>query len=249
MSEAECLLHLSDIEKSYEGNRVLKGVTLSLQCGKIYGLIGPNGAGKTTLMRIIVGLIFPDSGSIQLYGKHEKNGFVRKHVGCLIESPALYANLTVLENLNIVRKLKHIELTESIKDILDMLEMDDISKKVKNCSMGMKQKVGIALALMGEPRLLVLDEPLNGLDPIMVMRLRKYLQKIVKERNITVLISSHILSEIDKIASDYILMDSGKIKKIITKKDIEIDSKDKSIEEIYQGWLERGGDNEMLNLH
>lgn len=102
---------------------------------------------------------------------------------------------------------------------------------------------------MGEPRLLVLDEPLNGLDPIMVMRLRKYLQKIVKERNITVLISSHILSEIDKIASDYILMDSGKIKKIITKKDIEIDSKDKSIEEIYQVWLERGGDNEMLILH
>ncbi|MCI9173635.1 MAG: ABC transporter ATP-binding protein [Lachnospiraceae bacterium] len=248
MREAEYILQLSDIEKSYKGYRVLKGVSLSLQYGKIYGLIGQNGAGKTTLMRIIMGLVFPDNGSIQLYGEYEKKGFVRKYVGCLIESPALYPDLTVSENLSIIQNLRHIEFPESTNEILDMLEMDDLSKKVKNCSLGMRQKVGIALALIGDPQLLVLDEPLNGLDPIVIVRLRKYLQKMVKERNMTVLISSHILGEIDKIASDYILMDRGEIKKITTKKEMEKDGEGKSLEEIYQGWLERGKSNEMLNL-
>ncbi len=231
MYETEGILILSDIRKNYGRNCVLKGISLSLQRGKIYGLIGQNGAGKTTLMRIIVGLVFPDSGNIQL------DSVVRKKIGCLIETPALYPNLTVEENLNIIKNLKNIDLTESLKDIMDLLELNDISKKVKNCSMGTKQKIGIALALLGEPQLLVLDEPLNGLDPIIVVRLRKYLQKVVKEKNITVLISSHILSEIDKIASDYILINNGEIKKIITREEIEIGGKNENLEDLYQAWL------------
>lgn len=247
MSEMKFVLRLSNVEKNYGTNRILKEVTLSLERGKIYGLIGQNGAGKTTLMRIIVGLVFPNKGSFQLYGKREKFDCVRKNVGCLIESPALYPDLTIRENLNIIRKLKNIEMDKSLNDILSMLEISDVSKKVKNCSVGTKQKVGIAMALMGEPQLLVLDEPMNGLDPIAIARLRKYLQKLIEERNITILISSHILSELDKFASDYILIDRGEIKKIITKEDIEIDRINKNLEEVYLDWLGEEWHSEVFN--
>lgn len=169
-----------------------------------------------------------------MYGEYEKSDFVRKGVGCMIESPALYPNLTAMENLNIVRKLKNIEMDESLRAILNMLEIKETSKKVKNYSLGMKQKVGIAMALMGNPQLLILDEPLNGLDPIAIVRLRTYLQKLVEEKEITILISSHILSELDKFASDFILIDSGEIKKIITEKDLETYTRaNKSLEEVY----------------
>ena len=179
MVETEYVLHLSNVEKRYGKNKILKGVNLSLQRGRIYGLIGQNGAGKTTIMRVIAGLVLPDSGSIQLFGEYEKIDFVRKNVGCIIESPTLYPNLTAMENLNIIRRLKNIEEDESLSDILSMLQINDTSKKVKNYSVGMKQKVGIAMALIGDPQLLILDEPLNGLDPIAIVRLRKYLQKLI----------------------------------------------------------------------
>ena len=248
MVETEYVLHLSNVEKHYGKNKILKGVNLSLQRGRIYGLIGQNGAGKTTIMRVIAGLVLPDSGSIQLFGEYEKIDFVRKNVGCIIESPTLYPNLTAMENLNIIRRLKNIEEDESLSDILSMLQINDTSKKVKNYSVGMKQKVGIAMALIGDPQLLILDEPLNGLDPIAIVRLRKYLQKLVEEKNVTILISSHILSELDKFASDFILIDSGEIKKVITKEELETDaSTNKNLEEVYLDLLGEEQHSEVLN--
>lgn len=208
------VLEVQQLNKAFGRQRVLKDLTFTLEQGKIYGLIGLNGAGKTTLMNSLAGLVKNDSGSIHLFGSSNLKELVqqRKKVGSLIGSPALYPNLTAYENLNLTRISRGIPNKELIEQTLLAVKLDPMSKKrVKHFSLGMKQRLGIANALFGEPAFLMLDEPTNGLDPISLVEIRKLLLKANQEKNITMLISSNSLNELDQLATDYLMMHEGQI--------------------------------------
>jgi len=215
---ADILYRANEVTKSYGNKQVLKGVNLTVYKGDIYGLVGKNGAGKTTLMRIMTGLQDPTSGSIEI-------GFDRKKlgsVGALIELPSIYANQSAYENL----KLQYINLglpiDDSINEILRMVGLDNTGKlPAGKFSLGMRQRMGIAIAMAGNPDILVLDEPINGLDPQGIIGIRDLLIKLNKEKGITIVISSHILSELSKLATRYAFIDNGNIIKEISEEEIE----------------------------
>ncbi|AWI05378.1 ABC transporter ATP-binding protein [Clostridium drakei] len=213
------ILKISKVTKKYKNTNVLDNVTMTIKKGQIYGLIGLNGAGKSTLIRIITGLVSEDSGSIELFGEHEKDKIEhsRKRIGAIIETPALYENKTVYENMHINRIQKGIPGKECIEKVLDMVGLNDIKdKKVKILSLGTKQIIGIAMALLGEPEFLILDEPINGLDPIRIIEIRELLKKLNEEYGVTMLISSHILGELYHIANHYGIIHKGKLIEEIT---------------------------------
>jgi len=223
------ILKIQGLNKIYNAIPALVDVSITIKKGKIYGFIGQNGAGKTTLMRIITGLAFPSDGNIELFGanspKELENG--RKRIGCMIEHAALFPNLTAKENLVLQCKLKGINDKEEISSILKIVGLEGTGKKkFKNFSMGMKQRLGIAAALIGNPEFLILDEPVNGLDPLGIIEIREMLKKLNREQNMTILISSHILSELYMLATDYIIIDKGRIISTLTTK--ELDEKCKS---------------------
>lgn len=212
MSEIVC--ELKQIYKEYQGKRVLNQIDLQLQQGEIYGFIGKNGAGKTTTMRIIVGLSFPTRGDVYLDGSKEKHMLTenRKKIGCLIENPALYTGMSAFENLEAVRILYGIEDKNCVNQVLKLIGLEDTGKKsVKNFSLGMRQRLGIGMALINRPKLLILDEPINGLDPNGIVQIRDLIKKIKKEYGTTILISSHILSEMYQTVDHYIFIDKGTI--------------------------------------
>lgn len=218
------VLKVQQLNKAFGRQRVLKDLTFTLEQGKIYGLIGLNGAGKTTLMNSLAGLVKNDSGSIQLFGSSNPKELVqqRKKVGSIIGSPALYPNMTAYENLNLTRISRGIPNKELIEQTLLAVNLDPVSKKrVKHFSLGMKQRLGIANALLGEPAFLMLDEPTNGLDPISLVEIRKLLLKANQEKNITMLISSNALSELDQLATDYLMMHEGKIIEQMTQQELQ----------------------------
>lgn len=218
------VLKVQQLNKAFGRQRVLKDLTFTLEQGKIYGLVGLNGAGKTTLMNSLAGLVKNDSGSIQLFGSSNPKELVqqRKKVGSLIGSPALYPNLTAYENLNLTRISRGIPNKELIEQTLLAVNLDPMSKKrVKHFSLGMKQRLGIANALFGEPAFLMLDEPTNGLDPISLVEIRKLLLKANQEKNITMLISSNALNELDQLATDYLMMHEGKIIEQMTQQELQ----------------------------
>lgn len=218
------VLKVQQLNKAFGRQRVLKDLTFTLEQGKIYGLIGLNGAGKTTLMNSLAGLVNNDSGSIQLFGSSNPKELVqqRKKVGSLIGSPALYPNLTAYENLNLTRISRGIPNKELIEQTLLAVNLDPMSKKrVKHFSLGMKQRLGIANALFGEPAFLMLDEPTNGLDPISLVEIRKMLLKANQEKNITMLISSNVLNELDQLATDYLMMHEGQIIEQMTQQELQ----------------------------
>ena len=191
-------------------------------------LIGENGAGKTTLMRIISGLIGSDNGKMELKSKN---------IGALIEKPAFYPGLTAKENIKIISLMRSTLIEKEIVELAMKFGIWENHKKVKNYSLGMKQKLGIILALIGKPQLLVLDEPLNGLDPKSTIQIRKLLSDL-REKGITILISSHILDELFRVATDYIFISQGTIKKNFTYEEIVHKYPDKMPEEIYLDILE-----------
>ncbi|AMB98722.1 ABC transporter ATP-binding protein [Aerococcus urinaehominis] len=208
------ILNIHSLKKSYNGHCILNIESLSIQEKSIYGLIGPNGAGKSTLMKAILGLIEVDAGEIELFGqkvtKHTKKK-LNKQLGSLIESPSFYEHLTAKENLAIICELKGIEPSE-IMTVLEVVGLSDhANKKVKAYSLGMKQRIGIAIALIGKPKLLILDEPINGLDPYGIEEMRELFLRIVKLTNTSILISSHILDEIEKIASHIGILKAGQL--------------------------------------
>lgn len=218
------VLKVQQLNKAFGRQRVLKDLTFTLEQGKIYGLIGLNGAGKTTLMNSLAGLVKNDSGSIQLFGSSNPKELVqqRKKVGSIIGSPALYPNMTAYENLNLTRISRGIPNKELIEQTLLAVNLDPVSKKrVKHFSLGMKQRLGIANALLGEPAFLMLDEPTNGLDPISLVEIRKLLLKANQEKNITMLISSNALSELDQLATDYLMMHEGQIIEQMTQQELQ----------------------------
>ncbi len=192
----------------------LNKVNLSIKKGSIYGFIGQNGAGKSTLIRIITGLAYPTSGSFELFGESNESGLTeaRKRVGTIIEGPALYPHLSASENLEAHRLLKGIPGKECIEKTLNLVGLQDTGKKkAKNFSLGMKQRLGLAIALLGDPEFLILDEPINGLDPMGVVEIRELLKKLNQEYGITILISSHILSELHLLATHYGIIHEGEL--------------------------------------
>lgn len=217
------VLKTYNITKKYGEQLSVDNVNMTIKKGDIYGFIGQNGAGKTTLIRLITGLIHKSGGEIELLGANEENELnkARTMVGSLIESPSLYTNMTARENLEVSRLVRNIPGKKCIDEVLELVGLKDVEKKkVKNFSLGMRQRLGIANALMGNPKLLILDEPINGLDPMGIVEIRELLKKINKEKDMTILISSHILSELSELATTYGIISNGKLIEEITAKQL-----------------------------
>ena len=217
------VIETNNLSKKYSKNLVVNSVGLHVEKGKIYGLLGKNGAGKTTTMCMLLNLTYPSSGEILLFGKNPKRypKDVYSKIGSIIETPGFYENLTAYENLKIIAKLRGNHNPNNIKRVLEMVNLDgETSKKFKDFSLGMKQRLGIAAAIMHSPELLILDEPINGLDPFGIKEIRDLLKKLSHEFGITILISSHILSEIENIADVIGFMDNGVLIEEITKDEL-----------------------------
>ena len=217
------VLKTYNITKKYGEQLAVDNVNMTIKKGDIYGFIGQNGAGKTTLIRLITGLIHKSGGEIELLGANEENELnkARTMVGSLIETPSFYTNMTARENLEVSRLVRNIPGKECIDEVLELVGLKDVEKKkVKNFSLGMRQRLGIANALMGNPKLLILDEPINGLDPMGIVEIRELLKKINKEKDMTILISSHILSELSELATTYGIISNGKLIEEITAKQL-----------------------------
>jgi ABC-2 type transport system ATP-binding protein len=220
----QCILQTDHLTKSYKKFKALENVSISLKEGKIYGLIGKNGAGKTTLMRIISGLSFPTAGNVTLFGSSDYSKYQKelRRIGTLIEYPAMERKLTAKDNLKIHRTMRGIPDNNLDQELLEMVGLQDVGrKKVKDFSLGMRQRLGIAIALLASPELLILDEPTNGLDPVGVVEIRKLIKRLSVERKITILISSHNLPELYQTATDYIIIDKGIIKQELTLEELE----------------------------
>lgn len=207
----ENVLKTGNLTKVYGNNKAVDNVSMHVKKGDIYGFIGKNGAGKTTFMRMVTGLAAPTTGSMELFGSGELEK-QRIHIGSLIENPGFYANMTAAENLEVLCKIFGITDKQTVKRTLETVGLSDTGKKkVKNFSMGMKQRLGIGVSLLRNPDFVILDEPINGLDPEGIREIRELLLKLNREREITILISSHILGELSKIATRYGIIREGKL--------------------------------------
>ena len=203
------VLQTYSITKQYGKVTAVDHVSIHLEQGDIYGLIGRNGAGKTTLMKMVSGITHPTSGSYSFF-EEEDNQKTISRVGCLIEQPALYPEMKVEDNLRFYDTLLGITDSRNIDELLEMVDLKEVrKKKTKQLSLGTKQRLGIAIALIGYPDVLILDEPINGLDPTGIVEVRNLLLKLNKERNMTLLISSHILGELSRMATKYGIIDQG----------------------------------------
>ena len=217
------VIETKDLSKKYSKDYVVNSIDMHVEKGKIYGLLGKNGAGKTTTMCMLLNLIYPSSGEILLFGKNPQkySREIYSNVGSIIETPGFYENLTAYENLKVIAKLRGNNYCENIDLALEMVSLEnDKSKKFKDFSLGMKQRLGIAAAIMHNPKLLILDEPINGLDPFGIKEIRTLLKRLSHEYGITILISSHILSEIENIADIIGIMDKGVLIEEIPKEEL-----------------------------
>ncbi len=217
------VIKTNNLVKKYGENIVLDNISITVNQGEIYGLVGDNGAGKTTLFRILSGQSNISNGSFELLGESsEKNIMkVRKRIGTIIENPSFYPKMTIEENLEYYRLQRGIPGKKNIDKILKEVGLLEVKKKkFNNISLGMKQRLGLALALLGEPELLILDEPINGLDPSGIIEIRNLLLKLNREKNITIIISSHILSELYNIATCYGFLSKGKLVEEISLKQL-----------------------------
>ena len=206
------IIETEHLTKRYGAQNSVADLALHVKKGRIYGLLGRNGAGKTTTMKMLLGLTRPTSGEIRLWGEPLQGNERRilPRIGSLIESPGFYANLTATENLRIFATLRGIPNRHAIRDALDLVGLPYQDKKLFSLySLGMKQRLAIALAVMHDPELLILDEPTNGLDPIGIAEMRSFIRKLCDERGKTVLLSSHILSEVELLVDDVGIMDHG----------------------------------------
>ncbi|MDX8361590.1 ATP-binding cassette domain-containing protein [Cytobacillus sp. IB215316] len=208
---SEYIIQTTNLTKRFKGRIAVDRVNLEIKSGEIYGFLGPNGAGKTTTIRMLLGLMKPSSGAIFIFGrqlKQDKLSILRK-TGSLVESPSYYGHLTGYENLEAVRKILDVP-KKRINEVLSIVRLTkDAKRAVKGYSLGMKQRLGIATALLGNPELLILDEPTNGLDPSGILEIRELIKNMPKEHGITVLVSSHLLSEIDQMATQVGVISKG----------------------------------------
>ena len=209
------------LTKLYGGKAAVKDLNLRVGEGQIYGFIGRNGAGKSTTLKMISGLASPTQGEVSLFGKPLSDPVVRRRLGVLIEEAGLYPNMTARQNVVMKAKCMGLAEEKSIDRVLDLTGLSNTGKKqVKHFSMGMKQRLGVALALLGNPDLLILDEPINGLDPEGIKELRQLVLKL-REEGKTILLSSHILGELSKIATNYGIIKDGELMEQITRSELE----------------------------
>ena len=206
------VIETNNLSKKYSRNKVVNSVNMHVEKGKIYGLLGKNGAGKTTTMCMLLNLTYPSDGEIYLFGKDPKrhSNEIYQRIGSIIETPGFYENLTAYENLKIIGKIRGDYDPQKIRLVLEMVNLGDSKSKIfKDFSLGMKQRLGIAAAILHNPELLILDEPINGLDPFGIKEIRTLLKRLSHEFGITILISSHILSEIENLADVIGFMENG----------------------------------------
>lgn len=221
----EYVLTANAVDKTYRKFQALSDLCLHVPKGAIYGFVGKNGAGKTTFIRLICGLQQPSSGSYTLYGMDftDKNiAKARRRMGAVVETPSIYLDMTAEDNLKEQYRILGLPSDTGIRELLHLVGLSDTGKKkAKHFSLGMRQRLGIAIALAGDPDFLVLDEPINGLDPQGIIEIRELILKLNRERQITVLISSHILDELSRLATHYGFIDHGHMVKEISARDLE----------------------------
>ena len=218
-------IEIKGLTKSYKEKQALAGLNMTVPVGAIYGLIGENGSGKSTTEKLICGLIHADSGSIRLFDRPHTDADVRAKMGVLIEAPGCFPNDTVWNNMLLQAANLGIQNAETeVRKVLKLVRMEGAaSNKFKNCSLGMKQRIGIAFALLGDPKLLILDEPINGLDVDGMRIMREVLVDITKNYNCTVVISSHVLGELEKIATHYGIVRGGRMIREMTAAELDAD--------------------------
>jgi ABC-2 type transport system ATP-binding protein len=219
----EVILATNNLTKKYNRVTAVNHVNLEIKRGEIYGLVGKNGAGKTTLLRMLTGQAFSTEGSIVLYGETSMEGLSqgRKRIGAIIETPSFYSYLSAEQNLEYYRIQRGIPGKNCVKEALQEVGLTDTGKKkYKSFSLGMKQRLGLALALMNKPELLLLDEPINGLDPFGIVEIRNLMIKLNQEKNITILISSHILAELSNLVTSYGFIENGNLLKQLTSEEL-----------------------------
>jgi ABC-2 type transport system ATP-binding protein len=237
------IVEVKNISKLFKnGVKAVDNLSLSINTGDVFGFLGPNGAGKTTTIRIILGLLKPDKGEIFINGYSVKSDYRNavNNVGALIEGPAFYDYLSAKQNLEIFAKYSGVKNNKIINEILDIVGLKSRAKdKVKNYSLGMKQRLGIGQALLNNPKLIILDEPTNGLDPAGIKEIRNLISFLSNERKITILVSSHILSEIEQISNKIILINkgkkilSGKVEDLLKEKNKYFDVECKNINQLF----------------
>ncbi|WP_379128105.1 ABC transporter ATP-binding protein [Paenibacillus sp. sgz500958] len=207
------IIETKGLVKEYRGRAAVEDLNLNIKRGEIYGFLGPNGAGKTTTIRMLLGLISPTAGNIEIFGKDlrkDKLNILRK-IGSMVESPSYYGHLTAVQNLEAIRRILDVPKSR-ISEVLDIVSLTGEEKRpVKGFSLGMKQRLGIASALLGSPELLILDEPTNGLDPSGIQEIRELIKRMPQEHGITVMVSSHLLSEIELMADTVGIIRQGRM--------------------------------------
>lgn len=219
------VLKTNSLCKHYKNFKALNGLTMNVPKGSIYGFVGRNGAGKTTLIRMVCGIQFPTDGNFELYGvknTDEKISDTRRKMGAVIETPSIIPYLNARKNLEMQYDIMGVPDYKGIDELLDLVGLKNTGKKLaKNFSLGMRQRLGIAVALCGNPDLLVLDEPINGLDPQGIIDMRELILKLNREKKITIIISSHILDELSKIATHYGFINDGRIVREMSAEELE----------------------------
>lgn len=220
----EIVLETNNLTKKYKDFVALDSASITIHKGDIYGLIGRNGAGKTTLMKLVTTLTTKSGGSFSLFGNEGELTESKRRIGCLIESPAFFENLTAYQNLKYYSIQKGIVNEKQINKVLKVVDLyKDKNKKFKKFSLGMKQRLGIAFAILDNPDFIILDEPINGLDPIGIKEIRDTLKRLNEEEKITILVSSHILSELYLLANHFCFIDKGRIIKDISKEELDLE--------------------------
>lgn len=214
------VIETNNLTKKYKDQYALKDCSIKVEKGDIYGIVGKNGAGKSTLLKLISGITLPTSGDIKIFGQSNLET-QRKKMAAIVENPSLFGDLSARENLEYFRIQRGIPDQKKIDEALKLVGLGDVGKKqVKKFSVGMKQRLALALALMSNPEILILDEPTSGIDPAGIVQIRKLLQKLAKEEGVTILISSHILAELANLATKVVIIDKGQIKEELSLEDL-----------------------------
>lgn len=235
ISNEEYVLRTFDVCKRYKKQYALNGLSMNIKKGDIYGFVGENGSGKTTIIRVINGIIFAESGTYELFGVKSTDSAItkqRRRVGAVVETPSIYKNMSARDNIICHGEVVGVDARDKVDEILDSVGLSDVkndSKKAGNFSLGMRQRLGIAMALVNDPEFLILDEPMNGLDPAGIVEVRNLILKLNQEKNITFLISSHILTELALVATKYGLISKGKIIKEITSEELNNELEKKTL--------------------
>ena len=215
------VIELKNLNKTYGKKTVVENFSLSLEKGHILGLIGPNGAGKTTIMKMMAGLAGVTSGEMSFFGDSTDLDASRSRMAFMLEAPMVDKTLNARQNMNYVRYVKGVADESRISELLELVGLKDAGKKpVRKYSLGMKQRLGIAMALLTEPEIMILDEPVNGLDPQGIVEIRLMLKRLAEEKNVTIIISSHILSELSELCTDFSIINHGKLIENISREEL-----------------------------